>query len=86
MAREYVRHTVKDYAAWRIVYDQHDAVRKSSGCTKADVFVNSANPNEVLVVTEWDSVEHSHKFAESANLKETMMKAGVISMPEITYA
>jgi quinol monooxygenase YgiN len=86
MAREYVRHTVKDYATWRSVYDQHDAFRKESGCTSAEGFVSSSNPNEVLVVTEWDSVGHAHKFAESSNLKETMMKAGVISMPEITYA
>jgi len=81
-----ISHPVKDFAAWKTVYDQHESVRKAAGCSKADVFTNVANPNEVLVVTEWDSVEHSHKFAESSNLKETMMKAGVLGMPEITYA
>jgi len=34
MATLFVRHTVSDYTAWRKVYDDLDATRKSMGVTQ----------------------------------------------------
>ncbi len=86
MVKGYVRHKVADFNKWKVVYDQHDAIRKQFGCKKSEVFTNSQNPNEVLVVTEWDSKEQAAKFDSSASLKEAMQNAGVISAPEFSFA
>jgi quinol monooxygenase YgiN len=86
MIKVYVRHKVADFAKWKPAFDQHDATRKQFGCKNAEVFTNSQNPNEVLAVLEWDSKEQAKKFDESANLKEVMQHAGVISAPEFTFS
>ena len=86
MVKGYVRHKVADFSKWKTVYDQHDAIRKQFGCKKSEVFTNTQNPNEVLVVTEWDSKEQAAKFDSSANLKEAMQNAGVVSTPEFSFA
>lgn len=86
MVKNYVRHTVADFDAWKIVYDQHDATRKQFGCKKSEVFTNHQNPNEVLVVTEWDSKEQAEKFDASPDLRAAMKNAGVASIPEFSFA
>lgn len=86
MVKNYVRHKVADFNAWKSVYDQHDATRKQFGCKKSEVFTNYQNPNEVLVVTEWDSREQAEKFDSSPDLRAAMQNAGVASIPEFTFA
>ena len=44
------------------------------------------NPNDVLIVMQWESKEQAEKFDTSANLKETMQHAGVSSVPEFSFA
>lgn len=86
MVTNYIRHQVADYKTWKAAFDQHNATRIQYGCTKADVFTNVLNPNDVLVVLQWESKEHAAKFGASNELKETMQKAGVISKPEFSFA
>ncbi|MEO5946595.1 MAG: antibiotic biosynthesis monooxygenase [Chitinophagaceae bacterium] len=86
MVTSYVRHKVSDFKKWKTVFDEHEATRKQYGCQKSEVFTNSHDPNEVLVINEWDSKEHAAKFDASANLKEAMQHAGVISKPEFSFA
>jgi heme-degrading monooxygenase HmoA len=86
MVTGYVRHKVADFKKWKVVYDEHDATRKQYGCKKSEVFTNAQDPNEVLVITEWDSKEAAAKFDESANLKEAMQHAGVVSVPVFSFA
>ena len=81
-----VKHTVKDFAAWKKAFDEHAATRKSAGSTGAQVFRNEANPNKVVVVMDWTSSDAAKKFAGSDNLRQVMEKAGVISHPEIIFA
>ena len=80
-----VRHNVKDYATWKPVFDAHHAKIKSSGGTGGQVFRNADNPNEVLVLTEWDDLKNARQFTQSEDLRTTMEKAGVISKPELFF-
>ena len=86
MVTGYVRHKVADFNKWKAAYDAHDSARKQYGCKKSEVFTNTQNPNEVLVVMEWDSKEQAAKFDASASLKEAMQHAGVVSAPEFSFA
>ena len=56
------------------------------GSSGSHVFRNQNNPNEVLVITDWDNKEQGMKFGNSPELKDAMQRAGVINAPQITFA
>jgi heme-degrading monooxygenase HmoA len=58
----------------------------NNGCKKSEVFTNVQSPDDVLIVLKWESREHAAKFDASASLKETMQNAGVIRVPEFSFA
>jgi hypothetical protein len=86
MVKLYVRHTVADFAKWKPVYEGHEATRKKFGEKKEDVFTSTSNPNDVLIVFEWESKGQAQDFLEKSDLKEVMEKAGVVSQPEVKFA
>lgn len=80
-----VRHKVADYAKWKPVYDEHAATRKASGSKGAHLFRNADNPNEIVLLFEWDDLIKARKFSQSEDLIKTMQKAGVIDRPDIHF-
>ena len=80
-----VRHTVEDYAKWKAVFDGHAAVRKTSGSRGGYLFRNADSPNEIVVLFEWDDLDHARQFAHSDDLRQAMQNAGVISRPELFF-
>ena len=85
MAYLLVRHTVKDYAKWKPFFDKDQSTRKKSGSKGGRLYRNSQNLNEVIMVIEWDTLNNARKFAESADLRKVMEKAGVIGKPDIYF-
>jgi quinol monooxygenase YgiN len=86
MIKMYVRHKVADFNKWKTIFEQVEPFRKESGSSGSHVFQNYANQNEVLVITDWDNKIQGIKFGQSAELKNAMERAGVISAPEITFS
>lgn len=80
-----VRHKVKDYVKWKPIYDGHATTRKASGSKGAHLFRNSDNPNEMIILFEWDDLGNAQKFAQSEDLIKTMQKAGVSDKPDIYF-
>ena len=80
-----VHHEVEDFKKWKPVFDEHESTRKKSGSKGARIFRSKDNPNETVVIMEWDSIENAKKFATSPDLKETMQKAGVITVPDVYF-
>jgi heme-degrading monooxygenase HmoA len=62
--------------------NQHE---KRAVLREGRLYRNSQNPNEIIVFFEWDTIDNARKFAESADLRETMEKAGVIGKPDIYF-
>jgi heme-degrading monooxygenase HmoA len=85
MAYILVRHKVRDFAAWKPIFDGHGLTRKAAGSRGGFLFRRADNPQEVIVLFEWDSVQNARKFAESQDLKGTMERAGVIDRPDIYF-
>jgi heme-degrading monooxygenase HmoA len=83
MATVAVRHRVKDYATWKLVYDEHGVVRKAHGVTGDRILRDEQDPNEVLVLTFWPSLDAAHAFASDPSLPEAMERAGVAGPPRI---
>ncbi len=80
-----VRHKVENYAKWKPVFDAHGATRKAGGSKGARLFRNAADPNEMVLLFEWDNLEKAQKFAQSPELRETMEKAGVVDHPDLYF-
>ncbi|MEA2573821.1 MAG: hypothetical protein QOH93_1119 [Chloroflexia bacterium] len=85
MAYLIVHHTVEDYDQWKPVFDGHASARKEHGSKGAQVLRSVQNPNEIVSVFEWDSIENAQAFASSPGLREAMQNAGVIGRPEVIF-
>ena len=81
-----VQHTVRDYDAWKAVFDEHQAVRTRHGATAHELYRGLEDPNEVTVVNQFPSLEQAQAFAADPSLREAMERGGVISEPRITWA
>lgn len=79
----FVRHTVADYAAWRTVYDKVDALRVSHGCTAQRVLQLPGDPNDVIAIHEFPTVDQARGFTDDPGLKEAMGRGGVTGPPRI---
>ena|SRR6185295_13839799 len=80
-----IRHKVRDFAQWKPVYDAHGAARKQAGCRNEQLFRISGDPNDLVILTEWDNLEDARKFAQSTDLRDKMLEGGVQGTPEIQY-
>ena len=80
-----VRHKVKDFDAWKRIYDAHLPKRSDAGITEKYLFRGEKDMNEVIILFEARDLVLARKFAESTDLRETMEKAGVIDKPDIYF-
>jgi heme-degrading monooxygenase HmoA len=80
-----VRHKVEDYERWKPIFDEHASVREQSGSKGGRLWRNAADPNETVVLFEWDSLENAQRFANSDDLRETMQRSGVADQPDIYF-
>ncbi len=80
-----VRHKVQDYAKWKPVFDEHGATRQASGCQGGTLFRMANDPNNTVILFEWDDLEKARRFAESEDLHEAMQRAGVADQPDIYF-
>ena len=80
-----IRHRVANYAKWKRVVNSAKLLRKRAGEKSFQVYRRSRNPNDLTVVCAWDTSERMKKFIKSAELRERMMDAGVISKPEVQF-
>ena len=78
-----IRHNVADFAAWKPVFDDHSGTRAANGSLGARVFRSHADPEEVLILLEWDDLERADLFVLSDDLREAMIRAGVADQPDI---
>jgi quinol monooxygenase YgiN len=86
MKKMYVRHKVADFDKWKVVFEEVEPFRQKMGSSGSHVFRHHSNPNEVLVITDWDSKEQGMKFGESPELKDAMQRAGVLGAPDISFS
>jgi heme-degrading monooxygenase HmoA len=80
-----VRHSFEDFDAWKIAFDEHRAVREAFGCTGEAVLSLEGEPNTVLVLTSWPSLEAAHSFAEDPALPDAMKRGKVLGAPQIEF-
>jgi heme-degrading monooxygenase HmoA len=80
-----IRHQVTDYAQWKSAFDAHSVTRQSNGSRGGQLFRNASDPDELVVLLEWDDLERARQFVQSDELREVMQRAGVINHPTISF-
>ena len=85
MASMLIQHQVKDYAAWKKVFDSAIEMRTSNGEISAQVYRDASDPNKVTTINKWNSLANAQKFAHSPELKAAMEKAGVVGAPNVSF-
>lgn len=80
-----IQHQVKDFAAWKKVFDASVDLRTSSGALTAQVYRDESDPNKVTTIHKWNSLANAQKFAHSTDLKAAMEKAGVVGAPNVYF-
>ena len=78
-------HAVKDYAAWRPVFNADSTSQKASGMETLVVATEMDKPNNVYMAFKISDVAKAKAMVADPKLKETMGKAGVTSKPEVEY-
>lgn len=80
-----IRHKVRDYAKWKPMFDKHGSTRKAGGCKGGHLFRSADDPNEVVVLFEWDNLGKARQFVQSKDLREVMERAGVADQPDMYF-
>ena len=78
-----VRHSVRDYAAWRVVYDDVQPLRDKHGVSAANVLQDPSDPNNLTILHWFPSAKQAEAFVTDPELKDAMSRAGVTAPPSI---
>lgn len=76
---------VGGFDEWKSHFDEGDATRREHGQQSAQVFRSVDDPNEVVVLFEWDDEDNARAFHDSEERRERREAAGVEEHPDVTY-
>ncbi len=85
MSLAIIHHRVRDFAAWKAVYDNHESAQVAAGMTNGRVFQSADDPNEVTILFDVADIARAKEFAGSEELKTAMEGAGVVRAPSFHY-
>ena len=80
-----VQHTVKDYDAWKPLFDEHESTRAKYGGTGHTIYRDADDPNSVTIFNRFETREGAEAFSRDPSLKEAMERGGVTSEPRIMW-
>ena len=81
-----IHHWVDDAEAWKPVFDEHEAVRRSHGATEHRLFQDPLQPNRIVVHVDFPTEAAATSFAADPSLPEAMARGGVQGEPVPGYA
>ncbi len=84
MERVLIIHAVKDYPAWKKVFDDAASIRKAAGEQSYQVLKYENDANKIVHFSKWASIAQARAFFESPKLVEIRKQAGV-EAPEFIY-
>ena len=79
-----LRQRVEGYENWKPVFDEHGAARLAGGSKGGWLFRNADDPNEVVVLLEWDDLDRAREFARSEELRPILPGAGAGDEPDVS--
>jgi hypothetical protein len=83
MAKVIVQHHVADYGQWFTVFTEHGEVRRKHGATGHTVTRSIADPNSVVIVNDFATLDGAKAFAADPSVPDAMARAGVDGPPQV---
>ena len=81
-----VTHKVKDFTAWKHVYDGAKGIQKEGGVRAHSVLRASDDPNMVMVTHTFDTLAAAQAFFANAALKKALVDGGVdVASMKLTF-
>jgi hypothetical protein len=74
-----IKHKVRNYESWKAIYDRFPPT--AAGALFARVNRATDDPNDVLVVSGWNTVKDAQAFTGNPELGPAMEQAGVVGAP-----
>jgi hypothetical protein len=78
-----VHHRVRDFDAWKPIFDEHESARRMHGASRHWVYQTADDPNDVVVAVEFPSPDRAQEFLDDPSLQEAMNRAGVEGTPHV---
>jgi uncharacterized protein (DUF1330 family) len=85
MATALILHRVNNYDTFREVYDSVAPMQAAGGVTSQSVHQMAGDPDNVLVIHEFDSLEIARRFFANPDLRDAMIRGGVKGEPRIEF-
>jgi hypothetical protein len=82
MAKVIVQHHVADYDAWHTVFTEHASVRIQHGATGHTLTRSAEDPDQLVIITDFASLDGARGFAADPSLRDAMARGGVDSEPQ----
>lgn len=83
MVKVIVQHHVTDYERWLPVFTEHEAVRRQHGATGHSIGREVADPNSIVVVNDFGTLEGAQAFSQDPSLPAAMERGGVDAPPQV---
>jgi hypothetical protein len=83
MAKAIVQHHVVDYDKWYPVFTEHESVRRKHGATGHSLYRVAADPNTVVIVNDFATLEGALAFTQDPSLPAAMERGGVDGPPQV---
>jgi hypothetical protein len=76
---------VADFDTWLRIFDEDAETRRANGSKSWQVFQNGSDPDDVWVLLEWDNLMRARLFANSDDLIDELIRAGVVNQPDCWF-
>ncbi|MGE0221935.1 MAG: hypothetical protein AB7F35_22260 [Acetobacteraceae bacterium] len=80
-----VQFSIKDYQAWRPVFNGASPARVKAGVTNPRIFRNADKPNQMLVLFDVASPDKGKAWMESNTVRADWAKGGVVGTPTYRF-
>jgi hypothetical protein len=80
-----VRHPVEDFEKWKLVFDEHRAVREFHGASGHWLLLDENEPGTQLILNQFPDRASAEAFATDPSLPDAMARAGVTGPPRIEF-
>jgi len=83
MTKVIVQHQVADYDRWLPIFNEHEATRRQHGATGHSIGRAVADPNTVVIVNDFATLDGARAFSQDPSLPAAMHRGGVEGAPQV---